>query len=176
MKSGFFNLHRHGFVRVAVATPPVALADPMSNARAAIAMAREADERGASLVLFPELGISAYSIDDLLQQSALQSAVHDALSAIAEASRNFGCAVFVGAPLSAGGRLYNTAVAIHGGRILAAYPKSYLPNYREFYEKRHFASGGGAVPAEVRIAGAVVPFGTDILIEAEDLAGFVLHA
>ncbi|HWU64892.1 MAG TPA: NAD(+) synthase [Ensifer sp.] len=176
MNSGFFNLHRHGFVRVAVATPPVALADPMANARAVIAMARAAGEQGASVVLFPELCISAYSIDDLLQQAALQRAVHEALAAIAEESRSFHCAVFVGAPLSAGGRLYNTAVAIQGGRILAVYPKTYLPNYREFYEKRHFASGGGAVPAEIRIAGEAVPFGTDILIEAEDLAGLVLHA
>ncbi len=176
MNSGFFNLHRHGFVRVAVATPPVALADPMANAPSVIAMAREADARGASLVLFPELGISAYSIDDLLQQSALQRAVHDALLAVAEASRGFGSLVFVGAPLSAGGRLYNVAVAIQGGRILAAYPKSYLPNYREFYEKRHFASGTGAVPPAIRIAGETVPFGTDILIEAEDLPGFIVHA
>lgn len=176
MNSAFFNLHRHGFVRVAVATPPVTLGDPMANARSVIAMTQTADEQGASLVLFPELGISAYSIDDLLQQSALQQAVHHALAAIAEASRNFGSVVFVGAPLSAGGRLYNTAVAIHGGRFLAAFPKTFLPNYREFYEKRHFASGGGAVPSEIRIGGETVPFGTDILIEAEDLAGLVLHA
>lgn len=176
MNSGFFNLHRHGFVRTAVATPPVVLADPMTNAGAVIEMAREADAQGASLVLFPELGISAYSIDDLLQQSALQRAVHDALAAIAEASRSFGCVVFVGAPLSVAGRLYNTAIAIQGGRFLAAYPKTFLPNYREFYERRHFASGAGAVPAEIRIAGEPVPFGTDILLEAEDLQGFVLHA
>ncbi len=176
MNSGFFNLHRHGFVRTAVATPPLALADPMTNAGAVIEMAREADAQGASLVLFPELGISAYSIDDLLQQSALQRAVHDALAAIAEASRSFGCVVFVGAPLSVAGRLYNTAIAIQGGRFLAAYPKTFLPNYREFYERRHFASGAGAVPAEIRIAGEPVPFGTDILLEAEDLQGFVLHA
>ncbi|MET3613206.1 NAD+ synthase (glutamine-hydrolyzing) [Rhizobium aquaticum] len=176
MNSGFFNIHRHGFVRVAVATPAVVLADPMANAKATISMARDADAQGASLVLFPELGISAYSIDDLLQQSVLQKAVHDSLAFIAEASRNMACVLFVGAPLAAGGRLYNTAIAIHGGRFLAAYPKTYLPNYREFYEKRHFASGGGAVPAEIRIAGELVPFGTDIVIAAEDMAGLVLHA
>lgn len=175
MSSGFFNLHRHGFVRAAVATPMVSLADPMANARAVIDMAQQADQRGASLVLFPELGISAYSIDDLLQQSALQHAVHEALSAIVEASRGFGCVVFVGAPLSAGGRLYNTAVAIHAGQVLAVYPKTFLPNYREFYEKRHFASGGGAVPSEITVAGRTVPFGSDILLQAEDVAGLVLH-
>jgi NAD+ synthase (glutamine-hydrolysing) len=176
MNSGFFNLHRHGFLRVAVATPPVAIADPMANAAATIAMAKDADARGASVVLFPELGISAYSIDDLLQQSALQQAVHAALETIAEASRSLNCVIFAGAPLNAGGRLYNTAIAIHRGRFLAAFPKSYLPNYREFYEKRHFASGTGAVPPEVRVAGQNVPLGTDILIEAEDMPALVLHA
>lgn len=176
MTDAFYNLHRHGFVRVAVATPAVSLADPLSNADAVIAMAADAEKQGSSVVLFPELGISAYSIDDLLQQSTLQKAVHAALTKIAAASRDLGCVIVVGAPLLALGRLYNVAVAIHRGRFLAAFPKTYLPNYREFYEKRHFASGGGRVPSEIEISGKRVPFGTDILIEAEDLGGFVLHA
>ena len=176
MGSAFYNLHRQGFVRVAVATPPVSLADPAANAEATIAMARAADAKAASVVLFPELGLSGYSIDDLLQQSVLQSAVLAAIEEIRIASRDMKAVLFVGAPLSTGGRLYNTALAIHRGRVLAAFPKTYLPNYREFYEKRHFSSGGGAVPSQIRIGAETVPFGTDILIEAEDLAGFVLHA
>lgn len=176
MNHAFFNLHRHGFLRTAVATPAVSLADPMANARTAIEMARGAAEQGASVVLFPELGISAYSIDDLVQQSAVQKAVHAALAEIIDASRTLRPVIFVGAPLVAAGRLYNAAVAIHAGRVLAAFPKTFLPNYREFYERRHFASGGGAVPTELRLAGDVVPFGTDILIEAEDVAGLTIHA
>lgn len=176
MASGFFNLHKHGFLRVAVATPPVVLADPIENARQTIAMARDAAGQGASVVLFPELGISAYSIDDLLQQSAVQMAVHTALAEITRASETIKPIMFVGAPLAARGRLYNVAVAIQGGRLLAAFPKSFLPNYREFYEKRHFAAGTGVVPDEIRIGDQTVLFGTDILIEAEDVPGLTLHA
>ncbi len=132
MNSGFFNIHRHGFVRVAVATPAVALADPMVNAQAVITMARDAEARGASLVLFPELGISAYSIDDLLQQSALQQAVHAALATIAEASRDLACVLFVGAPLAAGGRLYKRQWPFKAVVFLRPIPRPICPTIGSF--------------------------------------------
>jgi NAD+ synthase (glutamine-hydrolysing) len=172
----FFNLHSHGFVRVAAAAPLLRIGDPAFNVARTLDMLRLAAARGASLVLFPELGVSGYSIDDLLQQSALLDAVDAAVAELCRASRELAPLFFVGAPVRAGGRLYNAALAVHRGRLLAAFPKTYLPNYREFYEKRHFASGGGAVPSTLRLAGQEAPFGSDLLLRAEDVPGFIIHA
>jgi NAD+ synthase (glutamine-hydrolysing) len=172
----FHNIHTHGFVRAAACAPRLRVADPGFNVAETIAMARTAAADGASLVLFPELGLSSYAIDDLLQQSALLAAVEDAARTLLAASRDLAPVLFVGAPVRVGGRLYNAALAIHRGRLLAAFPKTYLPAYREFYEKRHFASGGGAVPPMLRFAGQEAPFGTDILLRAADMPDLVLHA
>ncbi|WP_372616786.1 NAD(+) synthase [Falsiroseomonas sp.] len=174
--TAFHNIHAHGFVRAAACAPRLRVADPAFNAGETLAMARRAAEAGASLVLFPELGLSAYAIDDLLQQSALLEAVEQAVAGLLDASRELAPVLFVGAPVRAGGRLYNTALAIHRGRLLAAFPKSYLPSYREFYEKRHFATGAGSVPPTLRLAGQEAPFGTDILLRAQDLPDLVIHA
>ena len=139
-------------------------------------MLRTASAKKSSLLLFPELALSGYAIDDLLQQSALLDAVEAAVAEFCNASRELAPIVFIGAPVRAGGRLYNAALAIHRGRLLAAFPKTYLPNYREFYEKRHFASGGGVVPPVLRLAGQEAPFGNDILLSAEDVPGLIVHA
>ena len=175
MTHPFFSLHTHGFVRVAVASPRVAVADPAFNVERTIEMAREADLRGASLVLFPELGLSAYAIDDLLQQDALLAAVDAALADLVEASRTIHLLIVVGAPLRHRGRLYNCAVAVLRGRILAVTPKVYLPNYREFYERRHFASGAFVADEEIAVAGQIAPFGSDVLLEASDFDGLAIH-
>jgi NAD+ synthase (glutamine-hydrolysing) len=175
MTHPFFSLHTHGFIRAAVACPVVRVADPAFNVGRTIEMAREAHGRGASLVLFPELGLSAYAIDDLLHQEALLSAVEAALAELRAASRDLHPLIVVGAPLRRLGRLYNCAVAILRGRVLAVTPKSYLPNYREFYEGRHFASGAAHVGAEISVAGQTVPFGADVLLAASDFPGLVIH-
>ncbi len=173
--SAFHNIHTHGLVRAAACAPRLRVADPAFNAGQTIAMARRAHAEGAALVLFPELGLSGYAIDDLLHQSALLAAVEQAVADLLAASHALRPVLFVGAPLRAGGRLYNVALAIHRGRLLAAWPKSYLPNYREFYEKRHFASGLGSVPATIRLAGQEAPFGTDLILRAEDLPDLAIH-
>ncbi|MEF3366976.1 NAD(+) synthase [Methylocystis sp. 9N] len=175
MTHPFFCLHTHGFIRVAVATPRVRVADPAFNVARTIELAQEADRRGASLVLFPELGISAYAIDDLLQQEALLSAVEAALAELIETLLDIHPLIVVGAPLRHRGRLYNCAVAILRGRLLAVTPKVYLPNYREFYERRHFASGAFVAGEEISIAGQYAPFGSDTLLEASDFDGLVIH-
>ncbi|BDV34004.1 NAD(+) synthase [Methylocystis iwaonis] len=175
MTHPFFSLHTHGFIRAAVACPSVRVADPVFNVARTIEMARDAHERGASLVLFPELGLSAYAIDDLLQQEALLAAVETALGVLIDASRALQPIIVVGAPLRYRGRLYNCAVAILRGRVLAVTPKIYLPNYREFYEKRHFASGAFVAGEEITLAGQVAPFGSDVLLEASDVDGLVIH-
>ncbi|PPD03387.1 MAG: NAD(+) synthase [Methylocystis sp.] len=175
MTHPFYCLHTHGFIRVAVATPTVRVADPAFNVARAIELARQADQHGASLVLFPELGISSYAIDDLLQQEALLNAVDAALVDLVEASQAIHPLIVVGAPLRHRGRLYNCAVAILRGRVLAVTPKVYLPNYREFYEQRHFASGAFVSGEDIAVAGQTAPFGSDTLLEARDFPGLVVH-
>jgi NAD+ synthase (glutamine-hydrolysing) len=172
----FFNAYSHGFLRVAVAAPRLRVADPAFNVARTLNMAEMAHARCAGLILFPELGLSAYAIDDLLQQSALLNAVEDKLARLVEASRDLLPVVAVGGPLRFGGRLYNCAVILHRGRILAVVPKAYLPNYREFYERRHFSSGLFVTGEKIAIAGQTAPFGTDILLCATDIPNFVLHA
>ncbi|MBM3576433.1 MAG: NAD(+) synthase [Alphaproteobacteria bacterium] len=175
MTHPFYCLHTHGFVRVAVATPRVRVADPAFNVARTIESARDADKHGASLVLFPELGISSYAIDDLLHQEALLDAVEAALIELVEASHGIHPLIVVGAPLRHRGRLYNCAIAILRGRVLAVTPKVYLPNYREFYEHRHFASGAFLSGEDIEVAGQHAPFGSDILLEATDFRGLVVH-
>jgi NAD+ synthase (glutamine-hydrolysing) len=127
------------------------------------------------LALFPELGLSAYSNEDLFQQDALLDASLAALRRVVESSRALPTALVVGLPLQVEGRLYNCGIVVHRGRMLGAVPKSYLPNYREFYEKRQFSPAAQALASSVRLLGQDVPFGTQLLFEATNLDGFVLH-
>ena len=171
----FSSIHRHGFVRVAAATPRVAIADPATNADAAIEQARAADREAADLLVLPELCLSSYAIDDLLTQEALLDAVEAALAKVVEATATLRPVLLLGAPLRRNGRLYNCAVAIARGRILGVVPKIFLPNYREYYEKRWFASGAGLEGLEIAVAGQEAPFGTDLIFAATTLADFVFH-
>ncbi|ATC26469.1 NAD(+) synthase [Caulobacter vibrioides] len=170
----FFSPYRHGFVRVATAVPKVKLADPAANAQGVLAMAREAHAAGVAVVVFPELGLTGYTVDDLLQQEALLDAVEAAIATVTEASAGLAPMIVVGAPLRDGGRLYNTAIVIQGGKVLGVVPKSFLPNYREFYERRWFTPGAGVVGKALNLAGQTVPFGTDILFRGEGVAPFTV--
>ncbi len=175
VKGSFHSSYAHGFVRTAVATPFVRVADPAYNAERTLALAGEASEARAAVVVFPELGLSAYSDEDLFHQDALLDAVRDALASVVEASASLMPVLLIGAPLRFDGRLFNCAVVVQGGRILGVVPKSYLPNYREFYEKRQFTRAGLAVRDRVRLLDAEVPFGADLLFQATTLEDFVLH-
>ncbi|WP_045389234.1 NAD(+) synthase [Falsirhodobacter sp. alg1] len=175
MTADFASIHRHGFVRVATCTPAVRPADVTFNRDAVLEQMEKADAARVDLLICPELCISAYAIDDLLLQSALLDAVEDALADLAKATVGLSPVVLVGAPLRRDGRLYNCAVVLSKGMVLGVVPKSYLPNYREYYEKRWFASGRNST-GEITIAGDAVPFGADLIFEAEDLPGFLLHA
>ncbi|WP_185984131.1 NAD(+) synthase [Aureimonas mangrovi] len=174
-RAPFEAFHSHGFVRVAVSTPRVFVADPASNAAGTIAEAKSACEDGADLVVFPELGLSGYAIDDLLMQEALLDDVEAALGRVVEASRELSAVLLVGAPVRREGRLYNCAVVVSRGAILGVVPKSYLPNYREYYEKRWFAPGIGLAGLSMELLGARVPFGPDLVFAASDLTDFVFH-
>ncbi len=173
----FFNLYHHNFARVAVAVPEVRVADPAFNAARTVELLAEAAERRAVLALFPELGLSAYSCDDLFHQQALLDAVLAALATVVEASRRLPTVAVVGAPLAIDGLLYNCAVVVHRGRILGVVPKTYLPNYREFYELRQFAPGDACARQTVDVAGdRAVPFGSRLLFRAATQPLFVFHA
>jgi NAD+ synthase (glutamine-hydrolysing) len=174
-QGGFYALHRHGFVRAAVCAPRVRTADPAGNVAETLALARQGDVEGCDLMVFPELGVSSYAEDDLHLQDAILDRVEEGLSEIAEASRGLKPVLVVGAPIRRNGRLYNCAVAISRGRILGAVPKSFLPNYREYYEKRWFAPGVGLTGLEATVGGQTVPFGVDLVFEASDLSDFVFH-
>jgi len=171
----FYSIHRQGMIRAGVCTPVTTVADPAANARAAIALAQQGDAQGADLLVFPELNITSYAIDDLHLQDALLDATEAGVAAIVEATTSLKPVLLVGAALRRNGRVYNCALAIARGRILGVVPKSYLPNYREYYEKRWFAPGAGLAGLEIDIAGQRVPFGTDLIFAATDLADFIFH-
>jgi len=169
----FYSAYRHGFVRVAACTHHTTLADPVANTEAVLRMARACHDDAVGLAVFPELTLSGYSIEDIVLQDALLDAVERAVGELAEATADLLPVLVVGAPLRHRNRVYNTAVVLHRGRVLGVVPKSYLPTYREFYERRQLAAGD-AERGLIRVAGAEVPFGPDLLFAAADLPGFVL--
>ncbi len=168
----FFDMHTHGFVRVATATPCTRTADVAYNTAGVLAEAAKAHGANVDLVVFPELTLSSYAIDDLLLQNALIERVEQALGEVVAASAGLHPVLVLGAPLRRADKLYNCAVVIAGGQILGVVPKSFLPNYREFYEKRHFAHGRGCTDMWIDVAGSEVPFGTDLIFAAANLPGF----
>ena len=193
----FLSAYDQGFARVAAVTLPVVPVDPAANAAAIIDQARALAEDGVCLAAFPELCLTGYAIDDLLLSDVLLSDVLTAIETLRAASADLLPALVVGAPLRLGDRLYNCALVIQGGRVRGVAPKSYLPTYREFYEKRHFAPGD-ALPAGVEsielpgvLSGsdgaesagsagtaepvARVPFGANLLFEVEDVPGLTFH-
>jgi NAD+ synthase (glutamine-hydrolysing) len=171
----FYSLHRHGFVRIGTSTPRVHTADVEFNRDAILTEARRADEARVDLLVFPELCVSSYALDDLHMQSALLGAVEDAIEEIVAASAEIAPVLLVGAPLRQDGRLYNCAVVISRGRLLGVVPKSYLPNYREYYEKRWFAHGRGMRDGTMQLGSHTAPFGSDLIFAATDLPNFLFH-
>jgi NAD+ synthase (glutamine-hydrolysing) len=170
----FYSAYRHGFVRIAACTLHTTIGDPAANAHAVLQTARECHDEGVALAVFPELTLSGYSIDDILLQDTLLEAVEVALLDIVTASADLLPVLVVGAPLRYRHRIYNCAVVVHRGQVLGVAPKSYLPTYREFYERRQVAPGDD-IHGEITIGGVSVPFGPDLLFAAADLPGFVLH-
>ena len=169
----FRSIHTHGFVRAGAATPIATAGDPSVNAGEIIALAKRAAEQGADLLVFPELALSSYAIDDLHLQDGFRKAVEAALARVLDETADIATLLVIGAPLARNGRLYNCAVVAARGHVLGVVPKSFLPNYREYYEKRWFASGAGLGGLMIDIAGRSVPFGVDLIFAASDLPDFV---
>ncbi|MCD4549791.1 NAD(+) synthase [Schaalia sp. lx-260] len=185
----FFNIYDQGFARVAAISFPVHPACPHKNVEEIISAARQCHEHGVSVAVFPELSVSGYSLDDLFLQDVLLDNVEKALQTLRQATTDMAPLLVVGAPLRHFHRIYNCAVIFHRGRVLAVIPKTHLPNYREFYEKRYFATLGPHTPRHIDITPwacdlsdadnlaesdrLFVPFGPT-LIEATDIPGFTL--
>lgn len=176
MAHPFHSIYTHGFIRAAVCVPALRVADPAYNVEQTVQLARRAAEQQAIVALFPELGISAYSNEDLFHQDALLEATVQAVAHLVKESQSLTLMLLVGAPLRFEGALFNCALAIHRGQVLGIIPKSYLPNYREFYEKRQFTAARNAIRHEVQFLGETVPFGNDLIFTATDLPHFALHA
>jgi NAD+ synthase (glutamine-hydrolysing) len=172
----FESIYSHGLARVAACTTRIAIADPATNAATILRMLRACDQRGVALVVFPELSLSGYAIDDLLLQDALLDGVEQAIAKILKESAALRPLALFGAPLRHGSRIYNCALAVQRGRLLGVVPKTFLPNYREYYEHRHFGSGEGIRGETIAIGGFQAPFGADQLFVAEDYPDLVVHA
>lgn len=189
----FRSVYDQGFARIAAVTAPVAPANPAKNAQTTIDLLQEAQAQGVAVAVFPELNLTGYAIDDLFLQEVLLEQTLAAIESVRQASAELTVMAVVGAPLRQGNRLYNCALAIQGGRVYAVAPKTFLPNYREFYEKRHFASGASAAATSITLPGvgdgptasaaspagttasAVVPFGNKLLLDFPHIPGMVLH-
>ncbi|HEX5255526.1 MAG TPA: NAD(+) synthase [Mycobacterium sp.] len=170
----FYNAYSQGFARVAACTHQTVIGDPAANAESVLRMARECHDDAVALAVFPELTLSGYSIEDIVLQDLLLDDVDKAIAEIVAASAELLPVLVVGAPLRHRHRIYNAAVVIHRGEMLGVAPKSYLPTYREFYERRQIAPGDDE-RGTIRVAGIEVPFGPDLLFEASDVPGLVLH-
>lgn len=160
---------------MAVATPVVRVGDPQYNLEATVALMRQAAREKAIVAVFPELGLSAYTCEDLFHQQALIEAAQDALNELLRQTKNLPLAALVGLPVAVDGLLYNCAALVCQGRLLGVVPKTYLPNYREFYEGRQFTPGRTARQREIRLAGQQGPFGTDLIFRCSEIRNLVLH-
>ncbi len=170
----FASPYRHDLVRVAAAVPLVRLGDPPTTAQHTVDLARQAHDDDTAVVVFPELGLVGYSNQDLFHQDALLHAALDALGHVRDASADLRPVLVVGLPLRVGHQLFNVAAVVHRGRVLGLVPKSYLPNYREFYEKRHFSAARQAITDHAELFGDAVPFGSDLLFHVVDVPDLVL--
>lgn len=175
MTAPFHDIHTHGLVRLASCTPRVDVGNPAFNRERTLGLARQGHDQHIDLMLFPELGLSAYAIDDLLLQDALLRKVEVEIKSLLQASTTLHPVLIVGAPVRRNSRVYNCAVVMHRGHLLGIVPKSFLPNYREYYEKRWFASGIGTEGLAIELAGQTSAFGTDLIFACRDVADFIFH-
>jgi NAD+ synthase (glutamine-hydrolysing) len=165
----FFNLYNHGFIRVSVGTPEVRVADPAFNGPRTIELMEKAEHEKAVVALFPELGLTSYSCEDLFHQQALLDGALEALRGVLQASEALNLIAVVGMPLRVDHLLFNCGIVVHRGKILGIVPKTFLPNYREFYEYRQFAPAAAAYSTSVDVLGqAGIPFGERLLFQDQE--------
>jgi NAD+ synthase (glutamine-hydrolysing) len=171
----FYSAYAQGFARIAAVTVPVHLADPVANAAVVLEQARACHDDSVAVAVFPELCLTGYSVDDLFLQDTLLATVEEAIAEIVAASADLMTMLVIGAPVVHGNRVFNAAVVIHRGAVLGVAPKSYLPNYREFYERRWFAPGDDRELEWISVAGHDARFGPDLIFRCLDVPGLDLH-
>ena len=164
---------KDGFLKAAALSPSLRVADCNYNASQIVSQLQDAAARGVRLAVFPEFCLTGYTCGDLFLQRTLQQGALDALQTVLDASRELDVVALVGLPLLVRGKLYNCAAVLCGGRLLGLVPKTYLPNYGEFYEKRQFTPGSTEVET-VTVCGQEVPFGTSLLFRCRQMPSFVL--
>lgn len=164
---------KHGFIKVAAVTPRIKVADPVYNGQQICARMEEAAEKGAKIIVFPELCLTGYTCGDLFLQELLLKEAKEQLRLIADASEGNDALVFVGLPIEKEHKLYNVAAAIHDGKVLALIPKRFIPAYAEFYETRHFTPGN-RIPEPFVWDDEEIPFGGNILFQADSMRELVV--
>lgn len=169
MKQSFYSPYTHGFFRVAAATPQIRLADPEFNLKSHLELAAEASKKFVGLLVFPELGLSGYSLQDIFHQRTLITACKEALERLIEESQRIFPVMVVGLPMMLDASLFNCAAVIHRGQLLGIVPKTWLPNHREFYEKRHFSSAEEIAIDDFNFFGCPVPIGTNLLFKCREI-------
>jgi NAD+ synthase (glutamine-hydrolysing) len=168
-------MSHHGFLRVAAAVPQLRISDCAYNVERILALMQQAETEQVAVLVFPELCLTGYTCADLFQQLPLQRAAVEALGQLIRRSEAvFSGLAVVGVPLGVDDQLFNCAALVHRGRILGVVPKSFIPNYKEFYEARWFAAAATARSREIVFDGVRIPFGTNFLFEASDIAGLVV--
>lgn len=160
---------RQGFIKVAAATPKAVVADPIENAQRICTLVKETAENGAKIIVFPELSLTSYSCSDLFLQETLLSEAKKALLFLAEQTKDMDALIFVGLPYEHLGKLYNVAAAVNHGKILGLVPKTYIPNYGEFYEARYFAKGMKKVEQTRFLPDMELPIGTNQIFACKEL-------
>lgn len=169
-------MHRYGYVRVGCAAPPLKVADCLYNTDNIIASIREAAEKKIEILIFPELAISGYTCGDLFLQDQLLKSTEESTLRVLEESKNQNMLIVVGIALRNQHQLFNCAALINKGSLIGIVPKTYLPNYNEFYEKRWFSSDMTRINDYILYCGQKIPFGTDLLFQHESLRGLVVAA
>ena len=164
----FLDVRSHGFVRLAIAVPRIRVGDPAANVTHHLEQIEAADGRGASYALFPELSLTGYTCADLFHSQALLDGALDALGELLDRTRGLDTAFSFGMPLRIDHAVFNVAVTCTRGNVLSVTPKTYLPQYREFYETRYFARAAEAQADTVTLCGTEVPFGPDVLLRTDD--------
>ncbi|MCI0700844.1 MAG: NAD(+) synthase, partial [Planctomycetia bacterium] len=168
-------MNTHGFLRVAAACPELRVADCPFNADRTLALMAQAERQGVNLVVFPECGLTGYTCHDLFHLQTLQRAAEEALDRVVqEGNKVFSGVAVVGLPLALEGQLFNCAAVIHAGKVLGIIPKTYLPNYKEFYDARYFCPADNAVFSNASHGGQSIPFGTNLQFNCRNVPGFTL--
>ena len=174
MEKGILLSQELGYLRVGAAVPVLRVADVDANLKAILDLVQKARREGVQVLAFPEMAITGYTLGDLVQQQALLAKAESGMAEILAQTSAYSILLILGMPVSAEGKIYNCAAVTNAGQILGIVPKTFLPNYKEFYDERWFESAGNVHSAHIKLAGQSVPFGADLLFKLKDKPNAIL--